>query len=83
MLDIFVLSFTLFHFPTATPYICSDGEVTIANRSSGYFCDGRDVETGIFSVCVNGSYVPVCSNGLSSQDAQNYCQYYFGSNTGE
>ena len=66
-------------------YPCFDGDVRVVDTSDGYFCDGQQSITGIVSVCLNGSYVPVCNSGFSLQDAQTYCQnfYYDSSNASE
>lgn len=68
-----------FFFPMADTYTCYDGEVSNVDRSYGYDCKDTRIETSTIYICVKGKFVALCKSEFGLQDAQTYCQDYYGS----
>ena len=59
-------------------YTCYDGEVLNVDRSYGYDCKDTQIQTSTIYICVNTKFVALCGSGFSTQDAQAYCQSFYG-----
>ena len=60
-LNIFIFIFLHTVLPT-----CDGSLFQYQNTSYFYFANGTRVRTGRVEVCVDGTYIPVCANGLNS-----------------
>ena len=66
-----------------TPFTCYEGDVISVDGTYASLCNGSNIGIGRIAVCVNGSYIAVCRSGFSSQEAQAYCQNYYGASSSE
>ena len=62
-------------YNSLVPPSCADGDIRMRNETYTYSRTSYVTITSRVEVCQNGSYVAVCSGGLSQLEAEKACNY--------
>ena len=62
--------------------MCMDGDIRLANQTSGYSSDNRMYIQGFVEICYSDSYGAICEDGWDNLDARVVCSELYNTSYG-